>query len=505
MSKEREIEKIYSLTPMQEGMLFHFIKDKGSTAYFDQYLLTLRGEIDKALLEKSLNTIIKRHEVLRTLFVYEKIQKPKQVVLKDVGLEIDFVDISHLSEAKEKKYLEEFKRQDREKGFDLTRDIPMRVFLFKPGRGFYRLLWSFHHITMDGWSFSIFLKELIQTYQGLRKGESFPLEPVSRSFRDYVRWLEKQDRVEGLKYWQEYLEGYEQPAGLHKPGKAMSDENHQYKEEKHGFKIHEELTTGLTRTAASHQVTINSVFQVLWGLLLQKYNNTNDVVFGTVVSGRPPQIQGIENMIGLFINTIPVRIKTGLHQRFSQIVVSAQKDAAASRSYEYLPLADIQASSLLKGHLIDHILVLENYPVQEEIKKPGKRDLGFGIEGVDIRSQTSYDFNIIISPGKHFSIRLMYNGLVYDKDLIERTALHFEQIVRQVKENPAIEIKDIEIITAEEKRQILTDFNQPDAGNPPGKSIHELFAEQAEEKPDNTALVGGNGAPFGQVLNAFGG
>ena len=148
MSKEREIEKIYSLTPMQEGMLFHFIKDKGSAAYFDQYLITLRGQIDKAHLEKSLNIIIKRHDVLRTLFVYEKIQKPKQVVLKDVNLKIDFTDISHLSEKEEHIYLEDFKKQDREKGFNLTKDIPMRVFLFKSGTGFYRLLWSFHHITM---------------------------------------------------------------------------------------------------------------------------------------------------------------------------------------------------------------------------------------------------------------------------------------------------------------------------------------------------------------------
>ena len=366
MKKERRIDKIYSLSPMQEGMLFHSLKDTEALFYFEQYMFTLKGTINKAFLQESFNRVIKRHDILRTLFVYDKIQKPRQVVIEDLALDIHFEEISHLKEDERKTYLEEFKKKDRARGFDLTRDLLMRVYLFKTGTNLYTLLWSSHHITMDGWSSGIFIKELLQVYCALKKGDSTRFAPAI-PFRNYIRWLEKQDRDEGLKYWKRYLEEYDQQAALPKWGKPEEDGSHQAAE--YDFTLDEVLTAGLIKTATDRQVTINIVFQTLWGLLLQKYNNTDDVVFGMVVSGRPPELEGIENMIGLFINAVPVRIQVHPQQTFSQLVTRVRTSAAASKSYEYLPLADVQNLSLLKRELIDHLVTFENYPVEEQMKE----------------------------------------------------------------------------------------------------------------------------------------
>ena len=487
MKKERRIDKIYSLTPMQEGMLFHSLKDTESLFYFEQYMFTLKGTIDKTLLQESFNRVIKRHDILRTLFVHDKIQKPRQVVIEDLALDIYFEEISHLKEGEQKTFLEEFKKKDRARGFDLTRELLMRVYLFKTGTHLYKLLWSSHHITMDGWSSGIFIKELLQVYCSLKKGESTRFAPAI-PFRNYVKWLEKQDKDEGLKYWRHYLEGYEQPASVPKFRKPTGDGKYKMKE--YHFMFDEELSAGLNKIASENQVTINMVFQVLWGLLLQKYNNTDDAVFGTVVSGRPSEIEGIENMIGLFINSIPVRIKSPGEQEFSQILIQLHKKTISSRLYEYLPLAEVQGCSSLNRKLIDHLMTFENYPVEEQFRNAGKGlDIGFEIENIELFEQTNYDFNILAFPGKCFSFMFRFNLSVYRLDFINKLVLHLNQLAKQVVKNPGIKVREICILSEEEEKRQLIDFNETKSVFPEDKTIHELFEDQAARKPDNIALT----------------
>jgi len=491
MKKERQIDKIYALTPMQEGMLFHSLKDTDALFYFEQYMFTLKGTINKAFLQESFNRIIKRHDILRTLFVYDKIQKPRQVVIEDLALYIHFEEISHLKEDEQKTYLEEFKKKDRARGFDLTRELLMRVYLFKTGTNLYKLLWSSHHITMDGWSSGIFIKELLQVFCSLKKGENIRFAPAI-PFRNYVKWLEKQDKDEGLNYWKCYLEEYEQQATLPKLGNPEEDGSHQAAE--YEFKLDEELTTDLIKTAGDQQVTVNIVFQTLWGLLLQKYNNTDDVVFGTVVSGRPPDLESVENMIGLFINAIPVRIETRPLQLFSQLVARVQENAAASKTYEYLPLADVQNLSLLKRELIDHLVTFENYPVEEQMKEAGNvEELGFKIEDIQWSDPINYDFDIIVIPGTSLIVKFSYNRRVYAPDQIKRVGSHFQQLVTEVIKDPDIPVGKIDILTQEEKKQLLKDFNDTESGYPKDKTIHELFEEQVERTPNHISAVSDTG------------
>ena len=487
------ISDVYRLTPMQMGMLFHSLMDKESTAYFEHFLFSLKGEIDCNLLEKSFNALIERYDILRTIFHIEDKDQPLQIVLKQRKSKVYFKNIDHLNQEEQEQYVQDFMAKDKKRGFDLTRDMLMRLSLLKTGEYYYKLVWSFHHILMDGWCLGIIFKELSRVYDSLKKGESIKLEPVT-PYAHYIKWLEKQDKELGLKYWREYLEGYEEPANMEKFGNGKSWRQNQYQVETYTFGLDEEITTGLNQIPAAANTTINTLLQTLWGILLQRYHNTDDVVYGAVVSGRPPEVPDIEKMVGLFINTVPVRITANGEKTFSQLIQDVQKKTAAAKSFEYLPLAEIQAQSSLKYKLIDHIMVFENYPIEKQVKNNdegnAEKGLRLKVENVKAYEQTNYHFNIIAMPGKRLFISFNFNSLLFDPGSIKRIAGHFTNIINQVVKNPNILMSDIEIVTPEEKNKLLFEFNNTHLDIPQDKTIHDLFAAQAEQTPDNIALIG---------------
>ncbi|HLP60854.1 MAG TPA: amino acid adenylation domain-containing protein, partial [Candidatus Deferrimicrobium sp.] len=492
ISQNTEIQSIYPLSPMQSGMLFHWLKDKKSPAYFEQTEIYFRGEIQPSLFEDALNIIVARYDILRTIFTHEGLAEPLQIVLKQRKTPLRFQDISHLNEADQEKFLAENRTKDREQGFDLTRDMLTRFSLFKTGDRTHIFMWTFHHTLLDGWCLGILRQELTHIYHLLEKGEPIALEPSSPTpYVEYIRWLEKQDKEEALHFWEKYLEGYEEPAGLPRMGKVVKGDG--YRKAEYHYIISEELMDGMNRLAGLHRVTINTFFQTLWGVLLQRYTNRDDVVFGSIVSGRPTEINEIERMIGLFINMVPVRIKSVENQGFAQLLERVQAESLGAKKYEYLPVADVQSCSELKGDLIDHIFVFENY-----LRETGVEE---GLVVVDIKAfeQTNYDFNIIILPEVQLHLVLNYNTLIYERNLIENTVRHFEKVLKQVLENPGLDTGKIEILTDEEKNQVLHRFNDTKADYPHQKTIHRLFEEQSAKMPGNLAVVGN--AYDGRAMN----
>lgn len=493
MASKGRIERIYPLSPMQSGILFHALSGEAEV-YFAQTLFRLSGDIDSDILQESVRLLFQRYDVLRTVFRIEKTKEPIQLVLKQRNFKLHFEDISGWEENRRETYIEDFKTKDRRKGFDVTRDILFRLSLLKTGHRSYVLVWSFHHIVMDGWCTGIVYRDLVQIYRSLSGGRPVELEPAT-PYVNYIKWLERRDKEEGFLYWKAYLENYKQPALLPKTGqrsKGMGDNHTTYKSVDHQFELDEAPGLRLNEIARENQVTLNIVFRLLWGIVLQKYNNTDDIVFGTVVAGRPPEIDGIENMVGLFINTVPVRLNLPGEESFPRLLSAVQHDAVTSKSYEYLPLAEIQSNSELKRKLIDHILVFENFPVREAIKREGddnRSTLPFQVEDFKTAEQSNYDFNIIIAPGSRISITFGYNGLVFEPVSIKNLERHLKEIVAQVTANPRTAIKDIDIISKEERHRLLVEFNRTAAEYPEEKTVHRLFEEQVERTPHNTAVV----------------
>ena len=443
--KNRMIEKIYRLSPMQAGMFYICRVNQDPSLYFEQFEFSLQGEVDRDLLEKSFNLLLARYDVLRTVFVQEGFQEPLQIVLKPRPSSVRFMDISPLELEACAHYIEKFKQTDREEGFDLSADILIRIALLKTGIDSYKVILSFHHTIMDGWCMGIIFKDLIHIYMSLRERQTISLEPV-KPYSEFIKWLETWNKEKAWEFWKEYLDGYDRTVGLpkySKPGKEI-----EYKLEEYSLVIDEELTTFLVMAAHENQVTINTMLQTLWGILLQKMNQTDDVVFGAVVSGRPHQVEDVEKVVGLFINTIPVRIRLGQGKTtFRQLTKDVQQKSLLSKPHEYLPLADIELCSPLKNKLLDHIMIFENYPVQKEIKRLSKSNsLGFEVTNINVFEKTNYDCNLVVAPGKTILVKFSYNRNLYHTTFIKKVGMYFLGIISQVKNHGNTEVSEIGLI-----------------------------------------------------------
>ncbi|WP_189027807.1 non-ribosomal peptide synthetase, partial [Paenibacillus albidus] len=481
---DAQIINIYRLTPMQEGMLFHSLLNPNSSAYYERVLLTLGGEIDEALFEKSFNHLIERHDVLRTVFLYKETEQPLQIVLDERKTSILHKDLSQLGGEEQNSIIADYMKADETKGFNLERDILIRMALFKLGNEQYKVVWSFHHIIMDGWCLSLLASELFRIYFGLKEDTTTVL-PEVYPYSDYFTWLEKQGD-DGFQYWENVLIDYDQQANF--PTSRGPITNGEYDCQNYSFKLDEGLTRQLERLAADQRTTLNNVFQAVWGIVLQRYNRTNDVVFGSVVSGRVPEVRGIENMIGLFINTVPIRITSNEQQSFVELLEEVHHSVVNANRISYLPLADIQSRTSLKNGLIQHIIAFENYPIEEIV---GKSDANVNLTILDseVSEHTNYDLEVVVFPAKEMEIVFRYNGLLYDKALFMRIEGHLKQIIQQVLYNSDILVKDIDVITEQERAQMLHDFNHEATSYPMDKTLHQLFEEQTLKTPNNIAVT----------------
>lgn len=477
---------IHHLAPMQESILFSCLLNSGTPVYFEQMQLEVTGKLNVDYLEKSFNIILERHDALRTIFLYEKLKRPVQMVLKERKTKVSYEDISHLSSEKKKKYIDRIAAEDREKGFDLLKDVLMRVIAVKLEPNKYRLIWSHHHIIMDGWCLGLIVKELLNAYYSLAANEKLVLENPSQ-YGEYLEWLDKQDRAAALGYWENYLKGYRQKAGL------LSCDNKktvmQYENRDKIFKINEDFTRKIRSISVRNSVTVNTVLQSVWGILLHKYNNTDDAVFGAVVSGRPAELKGVEKTVGLFINTIPVRIHAQEGMSFTALIREVQANALKSDTKSYLPLSDIQEKTELKSNLLDHVFIVENFPLQSytEVAQTEKQNLS--VKSIGMFEQTGYDFNVIIAINEEIEVTFKYNGCIYSDELVDKIKSHFMNIVGQVTGEPELQLSEIELLTAEERNLILHDFNNNVSEYPRDKTIHQLFDEQVSLTPDSTAVV----------------
>ena len=491
-----DVEDIYTLTPMQEGMLFHALVDDSSASYFEQTSYRLQGELDTGLVEKSLSTLVQRHHVLRTAFVHKDIERPIQIVLKNRRVDFSYEDISSLSSREEKEnFVREFKAKDKGHSFDLSKDVLMRVAVFRLEQTEYEITWSFFHILMDGWCVGILNSEFFEIYSAYLGNRPHRL-PQTKPFSTYTQWLEKQDREASAAYWAGYLDAFAEQTGVPKTTPVTKKEEQPgYRNRKSFFELDEEKTAELNKLAAGSHVTLNILTQALWGIVLGKYNGKEDVVFGSVVSGRPFELAGVEAMVGLFINTIPVRIRFAGEMKFSQLLKRVQEEAIAAEPHHYHPLADIQSAGALKQNLIDHIFIFENYPIAEQIEGYGSgknksSESSFILTGVEIFEQTNYDFNILLMGTNRLKITFQYNENVYGADFIERLAGHFREAFQQVLRDKDLEIRALTLLSEEEKNRLLYEFNDTSAAYPKEKAIHELFAQQVEKTPDYIAVTG---------------
>jgi amino acid adenylation domain-containing protein len=449
---------IYALTPMQEGMFFHTLKDPGSPVYVTQVSYRLNGTVDASLVADSLSALVQRHDILRTAFVQEGLTQPFQVVLNERDLDFTYLDVRASDPAIAEEQVNDYKEKDRARCFKLDRDILMRVALIRLADDACEFVWTYHHILMDGWCVSVLVTEFYQLYKGLQTGVP-PQLPEPIPYSTYVRWFEKKDKREARNYWQHYMAGVSQVTRLPetpRPGRQAAYENEDY-----CFRLTPGQTGSLTALAARSRVTMNSVLQTIWGVAMAKYNDTRDAVFGTVVSGRPAHIDGVERIVGLFINAVPVRVRYGADTRFVDLLKTVQQDAIDSEPNHYFPLADIQADTAVKQNLISHIFVFENHPVSNLVTDTtdaaSTPAADWAVTAADGFAQTNYDFNVNVSPaGDEIVFRFDWNKPLFDRAAVIRLASQYQYLVDQVIGGEQTLVDALSLLTDTEAQRLLT-------------------------------------------------
>jgi amino acid adenylation domain-containing protein/non-ribosomal peptide synthase protein (TIGR01720 family) len=449
-----EIQDVHSLTPLQEGLLFHALYDQDSRAYHLQMVFDLDGRFSLDALQLAWRDMEGRHAILRTAFVHDSVERPVQVILAERR---NPVTVTHVPAGAEgAAFLDTERAADLKRGFDLARDPLSRLTIVRVDEQRAHLIWSCHHILLDGWSFGILLREFAELYHARLTGITLELPPPP-AYSDYLRWINSRDRGASKAYWAEYLKGVETITAIPKSSRESAQSKTGPRAER-VLEFTPKLTAKLRALAASQNATLNHLVQAIWALLLSRYNGTRDVVFGTIVSGRPPGIAAFESAVGLFINAVPVRTAVLPQSKFVELVQSIRDSALSSEPHHYLPLAEIQVSTLPGNDLINHLLIFENYPI-EPMEMGDLAAASVAMRPRFVHDEMHYDFSIVVTPGDRLHLKLNYNADIYQEDQLARIAYHWETVANAVVEEPTRAIGSIDILSRIERETVVRQFN----------------------------------------------
>ncbi|MGB5874534.1 MAG: amino acid adenylation domain-containing protein, partial [Bacteroidota bacterium] len=481
----RNIEDIYPLSPMQQGMLFHTLLAPHSGMYFEQTRWTLKGEIDITSFREAWRTVMKRHPALRTAFLWEGVDEPLQVVFRNVELPLRVEDWQDVPGDEQRRRLDEFARENSQQGFQLSVPPLMRLALLQTGKSDYHFVLSFQHLLLDGWSLPLIVGEVFVLYEALRAGAKISIPPV-RPYREYIAWLQRQDMGEAEKYWRGLLAGFSEPTPLPNLNGRLSDSDRQDYHVLKAFLDGE--TTSALRNLAQEQVTLNTIMQGAWSLLIARYAGEDDVLFGATVSGRPPDLPGSESIVGLCINTLPVRVRLRPEVPVVSWLQDLQSRQGESRSYEYVPLVDIHGWSDVPRDvpMFDSLLVFENYP-RDQVPKSDETQLH--IEQGEAYARTNYPLTLVISPSDEIGVELAYDGQRVDKRLADGMLEHFQNILRQIAADSNKRVSEITLLSDREEQLVVRDWNRTAAPYPDDRCLHTLIEAQAERTPEVHAVV----------------
>lgn len=481
--KRDQVQDMYYLSPMQEGMLFHTLHHQEKGFYVEQMDMNVKGTLRSDLLEKSMNIIVERYDIFRTVFLHEKVKRPVQVVLKNRPFQLDIVDIQDLSESEQLERIDRFKQKDQLRGFDLSKDLLMRASVFQTGPSSYRWIWSYHHILLDGWCFGLVVQELFAIYHALLHDIPYRLEPV-KPYKEYIQWLEKQDKQASLEYWTQSLAGFEGQSTFKEQRKQTNE--HELGEIE--WAMSKEETAALSELALQQNATLSSALQSVWSILLSRYQRSNDVLFGTVVSGRPADLAGVDRMVGLFINVIPRRIQLTDQMTFRSLLSETQQQSLAAEPHQYIPIYDIQAKAG-QQQLIDHIVVFENVPAAKKDEQESL--LGFTVEDMNVYEKSHYDLNLLASPGEQLQLKLAFNQRAFDPAFVHKLKDQLTLLIRGTIKHPDQSVHTLTLVTKQEKQRMLEEWNAPELEHDQ-LYLTKWFEHNVRKQPNAVALSAGD-------------
>ncbi len=504
------VEDIYALSPMQQGMLFHTLYAPGSAVYFEQSSWSIEGDLDAAVFRRAWERLTAHHAILRTSFAWQDLDRPLQLVHRHLVVPFRVEDWRGRPSAEQVSRLESLLHEDRTRGFDLARAPLMRLVLARLDDRSWRLLWSVHHLLLDGWSIAALFDELFDIYGALSDGREPALLP-RRSFRDFIAWLEAQDQARDEAFWRRTLAGFTAPTPVLTSGRRAGGEP----SEPEGATgsggeiidvrrlIDSDRTAALVAFARHRRMTIGTILRGAWALVLARSCGQRDVVLGATVSGRPASLEGADSIIGLLINTLPVRVRFAPRQRLLPWLDELQAASLELHRHEHAPLVEIRKWSEVPPHLplFESLLVFENYPTETALEAEQVRR-GLEVGGFVGYSQTNYALTLGILPGRELTLEASIDPARFEPTAALRLLGHLDVVLAGIVEGVAegiaegiAEARDrplatLEVLTAAERHQMLIEWNADGyVGGGGPSSVHRRFECQVERSPDTIALV----------------
>ncbi|WGF87887.1 amino acid adenylation domain-containing protein [Marinivivus vitaminiproducens] len=471
-----DIVDVYEMTPLQAGMLFHTLYQPESGAYFEQFWCVLEGPLDVEAYRGAWQQTVARHDVLRSACHWDDLDHPALVVHGAADPEWCIEDWSGLDAAAQDTRFAAWLADDRSRGFALDRAPLVRFALLRLGSGRHRFVWSFHHLLMDGWCGALLVREVLRRYAG---GEAPPAPP---SYRHFVEWRARQDRDAAEAYWRHALAGAAMPTplGIERPrsGGALP------------ITLRETLSAGLsadlTTMARDARLTLNTLVQGAWALLLARYSGAEDVVFGAVQSGRPPELPGVEDMVGLFLNTTPVRAVAAAGERLVPWLRDLQAEQRQRERFGYAALTDIQRWSGTTGStLFDSLLIVETYPQSIE-SVVATDESSLRVSGAGSRERTHYALTLKVFPGDRIGLDLSADPARIEPADAKRLLAHLRTVLAQFAQRPDARLGEITLLDPAERDRLLRLGRGRE--RTPAPLVHEQILVRAGASPQAVAV-----------------
>jgi amino acid adenylation domain-containing protein/non-ribosomal peptide synthase protein (TIGR01720 family) len=482
------LEDLYPLSPLQQGLLFHVLREPGTGLYFNQLTCELRGTQDLSAFIEAWRRVTEAYPILRTALVWEDVDEPLQVVLREVELPLVREDWRGVPPSELETRLATWMEEDRRQGVDLGTPPLMRLALLRTGDTTYRFVFSHHHILLDGWSVPLLIRQVFVVYESLVRGHSPRVEP-SRPYRDYIEWIQARGLEESERFWRRSLVGFSEPNELGR-GFPVTGDAAPSSRASRGLHMPAAATEALSTFARQHGLTLNTVVQGAWALLLGHYSGREDVVFGTTVSGRPPELPGVEGMVGLFINTLPVRVRLTPGEPLVAWLGALQAWLLEMRQHEHSPLVKVQRWSEVPAGtpLFESLLVFENYPVDAALSTP--------LPSLEVRDARSVErdhhaLTLVAVPGRELRLEIAHDGARFDGAHVERMLAQLGHLLESMGARPGQRLRELSLVDGAAARR-LSEWSTSGGVAPASAALHRLFEAQAARAPDAEALVFGS-------------
>ncbi|OPG13068.1 hypothetical protein B1L11_10810 [Microbispora sp. GKU 823] len=488
-------EDVYPLTAMQSGMLFDALMARDSGLHLIQFDLVLDGVDDPEALVRAWQRAVDRDPILRTAVVWEDVDTPVQVVHERATLPVVHLDWRELPEQGRREALRRLLDEDTARGVDFTEAPLSRLYIARIGDTAVRVVWSVHHIVIDGWSASVLLGDILADYAAVRDGEpqaappgdGEPAPPPRRAFRDYVEWLGRRDEPAAEDYWRERLTGFDTQTKLafdRQPGEGYRPRATRSLQ----VDLPEELAAAIASRAQATRLTMNTLVQGAWAILLSRYSGERDVCFGATVSTRPADLDGVDAITGMLINTLPVRLEVDNGRDLLSWLRETQREQAAAREFDWVPLPRMQAWSGVPAgvNLFDSVLVFQNYPFDPDMAPDG-----LDLRHMAVEFMTNYPIGLSVFPGRTLSMRLLYDPELFDLATIERVSRHLLTLLESFAADPRRVIGEISMLGREEHRMLVREWSGKPAGYSIERRMDEVISERARRWPGAVAVERG--------------